>query len=183
MKIPIHEINDDKLQIKTIATIKKNTNNYADIIKEIFKADKAEFEYHYIIALDAKYKPIGILEEGSGSTHSVQISYEKMALYLALTHAEYFVTVHNHPGGDPYPSFSDVVIFRKELDLFGSKLDDSIIISSCDDFSFYSDGFYKHRDHIFDYFNNICIRRLEDSLYKLWDYIDERLDNLCTEKK
>lgn len=88
-------------------------------------------EHFYLLLLNNQNKLLhqNLLYKGTYDSLKIDI---KDILYLAITyHANKVICVHNHPGGDSEPSFSDLKIteeIKKQLKIFEIVLLDHIII-------------------------------------------------------
>lgn len=187
MIIPIHKINDKNelvvLKEAEISFKPKDSYTYAKMLNEIFNTQELKEEHGFVIAIDKKFNPIGILEN-KGESHSVEINYMEIVLYLKLTNAYSFVTAHNHPNGIASPSRADLDIVMELLTLFPKELIDAIIIGGYGDdyvYSFHDERFFEHKNDMVDWFHTRNNLRLENEIIQLKIdkfELEERLSNL-----
>lgn len=139
-------LNGDKIPI----LLKENVTNYskvkelndnekiANMMKDVFDADKMPEEHFWILALNTKFHPIGVFEVSRGSLDECILQPREIFLRLCLCNAKHFIAVHNHPSGNTSPSNDDISL-TKRLKECGKVMDialiDHIIIGD-DHFSF-----------------------------------------------
>ena len=71
-----------------------------------------------VFMLDNKYRFIGIKTMAEGAGCSVDINLELLATIRFKFSAPNFILVHNHPGGNPYPSVADIQITNYVYETF-----------------------------------------------------------------
>jgi DNA repair protein RadC len=100
-------------------------------------------ESFYVVALDNKSKIIGINLVSFGTLTSSPVHPREVFKTLILLNAAHFITVHNHPSGDPTPSMHDRELTAR-LDeagrLMGITLQDHIVVGEEGFFSFSEEG-------------------------------------------
>ena len=104
----------------------------------------AEEEHVYLVALDAKCRPICCREISEGNAVSADLPIQKAAKLALDTHAVSVVLAHNHPCGDVTASKEDydvTVLFRKAMQTIGVLLADHIIVGADRYFSMRESGF------------------------------------------
>ena len=136
---------------KTNMLIKENATNYAgcdnltvpwkvaDMMRSVFNLGNMAEEYFYVLALNAKCKPIGIFEISHGESTFSYVDPKAVFSRLLLCGSPIWIAVHNHPSGDCTPSQADIELTNrlyKGGKLLNIQLVDHIIISNEDFFSF-----------------------------------------------
>ncbi len=122
----------------------ENLNNpsiIVNIMNNIFHMNKMSEEYLYMIALNTKYKPLGIFEISHGTANCSLSNPREIFNRLLLCGANAFVLMHNHPSGDITPSQEDIKVYRriKECsELMGIDFLDNLIIGN---------DYYSFREH------------------------------------
>lgn len=66
-----------------------------------------------IIALNSKYKIVGIHIIGSGTIDRVYIEPRQVFMAALLNNAKAIIAFHNHPSGDPTPSRDDLILTQR----------------------------------------------------------------------
>jgi len=96
--------------------------------KEYAEADR---EIMLLIMVDAKNQMLSIETHSVGAVDNAAIYPREIFRSLLLKNASSFILVHNHPSGDPEPSFADKEITRDVLQgahVLGIKLLDHVIL-------------------------------------------------------
>lgn len=115
-------INDTKVQIK-------NTKDIADIFMDELRHEKREIVK--LVLLNVKNVLIKIKDISYGGTSSAQVSPKDVLTEALKIGAPKIVLVHNHPSGDPEPSFADFEITERiesASKIMGVQLLDHIVI-------------------------------------------------------
>ena len=117
-------INDAKIQIK-------NTDDIAKILIEIVK----------LVLLNTKNIILKIMDISFGGTSSAFVEPKDILLEAIKIGAPKIIIAHNHPSGDPTPSFADFEItnrIEKAGQIMGIELLDHIVIGDCNYISIFS---------------------------------------------
>lgn len=113
----------------------------AQCVKDIWKLDILPEEYAYVIALNAKCKPVTFFEVSHGSDTEAVMSPKNILTRVLLTGCPNIVLIHSHPSGDTNPSQADVKLTRRIKEacgIIGIKLLDHIIVG---------DDYYSFMEH------------------------------------
>jgi hypothetical protein len=100
-------------------------------------------EYYVVIALASSGQVRAMYEAAKGGQSSAQVGLRDILKIPLLAGGQGVITVHNHPSGDPLPSFEDREmhkVVREGLECIGSPLLDFIIVGR--------DGYYSDVDKI-----------------------------------
>lgn len=109
-----------------------------EFINTVFALDKKAEEYLYMIAFNAKNKPLGVFEVSHGSVDFSVAQPRELLLRALLVGATTFVLIHNHPSGNPTPSASDIDVTKRIVsaaNILGVSCLDHIIVG---DSNYYS---------------------------------------------
>ncbi len=115
-------INDTKIQIK-------NTKDIAKIFIDELRHEKREFVK--LVLLNTKNIIIKIMDISYGGTSSAHVEPKDILVEAIKIGAPKIILVHNHPSGDPEPSFADFEItnrIEKASKIIGIELLDHIVI-------------------------------------------------------
>ena len=115
-------INDTKVKIK-------NTKDIANLFMDELKHEKREIVK--LVLLNVKNIVIKIINISYGGTSSAQVSPKDVLVEALKVGAPKMVLVHNHPSGDPEPSFADFEITERiesASRIMGVQLLDHIVI-------------------------------------------------------
>lgn len=99
----------------------------------------AQKEQLLVSMFDSKCHLLGDTVIATGSVRAVLGSPREIFLQLLEKHAVFFILLHNHPSGDPYPSREDAILTQrvKECgDMLDIRLSDHIIIGDNKYYSF-----------------------------------------------
>lgn len=102
-----------------------------DVMNDVFRMNKQAEEYLYMIAVDAKCKPIGFFEVSHGSVSNSIANPREIFIRALLCGAVQIILVHNHPSGDPTPGKDDFEVTEKIKsagEIIGVPLVDHIIL-------------------------------------------------------
>lgn len=84
------------------------------VLAEMPELLTAQQEYFVVIALDAKAQPIGApIVSTIGTLRNCQVHPRETYREAIARAANSIVTVHNHPGGDPFPSDMDLSVWER----------------------------------------------------------------------
>lgn len=115
-------INDTRIKIK-------NTKDIADIFMDELRHEKRELVK--LVLLNAKNIIMKIVDVSYGSTTSAQVWPKDILAEALQIGAPKILLVHNHPSGDPEPSFADFEITERvetASKIMGIELLDHIVI-------------------------------------------------------
>jgi len=112
---------------------------------DLVKDDVSLFdrERFLTIYLDRKNNIMGVNEAGSGSLSSSAVYTREVYKGAILSQASAVIFVHNHPSGDPTPSFTDKKLTRDLIEagkMLNIQIHDHIIIGDSGYFSFGDSG-------------------------------------------
>lgn len=132
--------------------IKESSTNYhveggldtpggvVDMLNDVFRLNKKAEEFLYMIALNAKMRPIGVFEVTHGTVNASYITPREIFLRALLCGATGIIIAHNHPSGECDPSKEDMEVTKKVKaagEIMNVKLLDHVIIADDTYFSFY----------------------------------------------
>ena len=103
----------------------------------------------FCLCLDNKYYPTGLFKISTGSIDSACFPVRELFQKALLLGAKDIVIWHNHPSGDPTPSFIDIRTTErcKEAgDMIGINIIDHIVIGRNNDYSIVQDKNIKRGD-------------------------------------
>ena len=112
------------------------------IFEKFGLAEQAE-EVICMICLNAKGKVIGLHEVSRGDATTSPVHPREIFKRALVNNAVSVIVAHNHPSGDPEPSSVDVLITERLQSagrLLGIRLQNHIIVSPDDYYSFRGDG-------------------------------------------
>lgn len=139
---------------KTNTLVKEDARNYegeklnspqeiADMMRTVFDLGNKAEEYFYVVAMNAKCKPIGVFEISHGTSTFSYVDPQAVFSRLLICGGPMWVAVHNHPSGDCTPSKADLEITAKLFHLskmLGMTMADHIIVSDKSYYSFSLNG-------------------------------------------
>ena len=95
-----------------------------------------------VIALDTKHNIIGVRTVSRGTLDSTIVHPRDVFHFAILCNAAALILVHNHPSGDPTPSYEDKALTRRIMsasEIMGIEILDHIIVAE--------NGCYSFRDN------------------------------------
>lgn len=110
----------------------------ANMLNAVFYLNRQAEEHVYMIAMNAKNKPLGIFEVSHGAVNQSICNPREIYVRALLCGAVGIILVHNHPSGDTRPSEEDIAVYNRIQEagkLLGISLLDSLIVGD-DYFSF-----------------------------------------------
>lgn len=114
-----------------------NPEDIAEMMNDIFHANKQTEEVCHIICLNQKMKVQGIFEVSRGTVNSSCLNPREIFMKALLCGAVGIIVTHNHPSGDVSPSTEDINVtkrIKQAGEIIGIGLLDHIIIGE----SYYS---------------------------------------------
>lgn len=90
-------------------------------------------EHFLTLILDGKSRVLGLDEVSVGSLTATLVHPREVLKAIILANGASFISVHNHPSGDPTPSPEDLAItkrIRSAAELIGIPLIDHVILGS-----------------------------------------------------
>lgn len=115
-------INDTKIQIK-------NTKDIANVFMDELRHEKREIVK--LVLLNTKNTIMKIVDISYGGNTSAQVNPKDILAEAIQIGAPKIILVHNHPSGDPEPSFADFEITKrieKASKIMGIELIDHVVI-------------------------------------------------------
>ena len=142
---------------KTNTLVKEDARNYegeklnspqeiADMMRTVFDLGNKAEEYFYVVAMNAKCKPIGVFEISHGASTFSYVDPQAVFSRLLICGGPMWVAVHNHPSGDCTPSKADLKITAKLFhlsEMLGMTMADHVIVSDETYYSFSENGTLK----------------------------------------
>ena len=108
-----------------------------------------ESEHFYVVLFDNSSRLIKYEDMFKGTMDAAVVSPREAILFAFTYKATNMVILHNHPGGDPYPSDEDCNTTQKfynACNYMGLMLNDHIIIGDNKYFSFFESGFINNNE-------------------------------------
>lgn len=102
-----------------------------ETFKAVLKMDCQSEELFAIIALDTKFKVIGIFEVSRGTLNSALVHPREVFKRALMVNAHAIALSHNHPSGDPTPSPEDIQLTKRLVEagtLLGVQVIDHVVI-------------------------------------------------------
>lgn len=102
-----------------------------EMLNTVFGLNRQAEEYVYMIALNAKNKPLGVFEISHGSVCQSLCNPREIFIKALLCGATGIVLAHNHPSGNVVPSMEDMAVYERIKEagqLIDIKLLDNIIV-------------------------------------------------------
>lgn len=120
--------------------ILNNPQSIYENLKTILKTDRLPEEHVWLLALDIKSKPIGLIEISHGTNCYSVVSEREIFIRALLAGASSIVIIHNHPSLDVSPSEADELASKK-LKLVGELLGVNLV-----DFLIFGNGYCSFRE-------------------------------------
>lgn len=118
-----------------------NPEKAAELVKPLFKA--ADREMVAVMSLTTKMEALAIEIIAVGGLDSCHVDIRNVFKHSLLNNAACILCFHNHPSGDPTPSFDDYQVtqrIKQAGEILGIRLVDHIIIGNEQYFSFNEQG-------------------------------------------
>jgi DNA repair protein RadC len=97
------------------------------------RACAEEVECFYVVALDAKLRPVAMEEVARGTLTTVTVGQREVFRLAVVVGAFAVILAHNHPSGDPSPSTEDLELTRRLVatgQVVGIPVLDHVILAS-----------------------------------------------------
>lgn len=85
----------------------------ADMMFEVFDISCRVEEYLYLIAFDGCLHPLYLFELSHGTSDVTVVGVKELFMRVLMCGASKIILVHNHPGGDAFPSQDDRRVTKK----------------------------------------------------------------------
>lgn len=121
----------------------KMPHEVAQVMMDVYRLDRMAEEHAYMVAVNAKQKPLGVFKISHGSIDATFLGAREIYTRALLIGACSIIVCHNHPSGDPSPSGEDIAAtgeIQKAGELVGVALLDHVIVCSGTYYSFLEDG-------------------------------------------
>ena len=125
---------------KTKVTTSESASN---VIRQFYFDDINIYESFFILLLNKANNTTGFAKISQGGTAGTCVDIKIIAKYAVESLSSAVIICHNHPSGNKQPSDADLNITRKikdALSLLDIKLNDHIIITENDFYSFADNG-------------------------------------------
>ena len=86
------------------------------LIENAYRASNLAEEFLFLVALNAKLKPLALFRVSQGTNRNVIAGTREIFLRLLASGADSGVILHNHPSGDPTPSKEDIEVTTQLID-------------------------------------------------------------------
>ena len=113
-----------------VPVIKSPTEVY-QAAKQLLALHEEPEEHFCILCLNAKNKIIGVHTISIGSLNAAIVHPREVFKAAMLNNASSIICLHNHPSGDPEPSWDDIETTRRLVEageIMGIKVLDHVII-------------------------------------------------------
>lgn len=107
-------------------------------------------EEFYMFCLDARHQLKKTICIGGGTASSISFTVKELAKHIAGRDVDRLILMHNHPGNNSKPTKADVSATSRVMSIcyaMGVKVEDHIIISDKNYFSFLNNGFMDTLNH------------------------------------
>ena len=115
----------------------------AKVMNSIFNLGYKSEEHCYMLAFNAKCRPLGVFFLSKGTINTTVLSPREVFMKALLCGAEHIILIHNHPSKDTEPSIDDMTITRRLVELgemLAVKVADHLIIGGEEYYSFKAEG-------------------------------------------
>lgn len=133
-----------RINVNTVQLVRESARTYAlestviscpldayNVAESVFQLSQQPAERMGILCLDAKYKVTGAHIIFSGALSATIASPREIFQAALLNNAASVVLFHNHPSGDPTPSWEDITITENIIkcgEMIGITVVDHIVI-------------------------------------------------------
>jgi len=115
----------------------RQANEAALSVSRTFLVDLDQ-EHFISIPLDARAKPLGVHLAAVGGPDQCEVDIRSVFRISVLVNATSLVVAHNHPSGDPTPSFRDLDLtarIARSAEILGITLFDHLIVTHADSYT------------------------------------------------
>ena len=110
----------------------RDSREVADFIMNTLMSDRYPTERFMVFMLDSKLKVLGYSDISIGNVDSAPVHpREVFQIAFAVPKTSCILVAHNHPSGDPTPSYQDIEVtdrLSKASDILGIRLIDHVIV-------------------------------------------------------
>jgi DNA repair protein RadC len=103
----------------------------AIIATKCLKIHENPEEHLFMLCMNTKNRIIGVFEISHGTVNSSVVGAREIFQKALLANAVHIILMHNHPSGDPSPSFEDIAITEKLMEagkIIGVEVLDHLVI-------------------------------------------------------
>lgn len=103
----------------------------AIIATKCLKLHENSEEHLFMLCMNTKNRIIGVFEISHGTVNSSVVGAREIFQKALLANAVHIILMHNHPSGDPSPSFEDIAITEKLMEagkIIGVEVLDHLVI-------------------------------------------------------
>lgn len=126
-------INEYSTYVPSIDRSMNSASKIYSFAVNFLKLNKEPEEYLYMMCLNGRLNLLSIFEISHGTVNCSVASSREIFQKALLANAVCIVLVHNHPSGDPYPSYNDIAVTKQVKEagqLMNIELIDHVIIGS-----------------------------------------------------
>ena len=116
--------------------------NIVKVVNDVFHLNEKAEEYLYLLCMTSKCKPISFFEVSHGTHNASLAGGREIMIRALLSGATNIVLIHNHPSGEPEPSYQDTLITKKVRQL--TELHD---IGFCDHIIIGRDSYFSYKEY------------------------------------
>ena len=102
-----------KSEIAYTEELCSNGEKIADMLNEVFRADRQAEEHVWLIAMNIRCDVLGIFEVAHGGADYAHISNREIFIRLLLIGATSFILAHNHPSKSDTASACDIAMTER----------------------------------------------------------------------
>ena len=122
-----------------------DSSEVARFIMDVLRSDTYTVEHFMVFMLDTKLKVLGFSEVSKGNLESAPVHPREVFQPVMMTaKCAAVIVAHNHPSGDPTPSFEDIRVterLEQAGDVLGIRVIDHLIIGDGCYVSMKSEGY------------------------------------------
>lgn len=111
-------------------------------------------EEAYLFSLNSSFRLRSVIKISKGGETHTYITLKQVVRQALWDNAAVVLIVHNHPSGNPKPSYEDIALSRQLNDAFAAvdiKFLDSVIISGQESYSIRGNGYLKKVKNLKDF--------------------------------
>lgn len=105
--------------------------NVVRLARQVLHLHENTEEYLYMICMNVKLELTSVFELSHGNVNSSIVSVREMFQKALLANAVSIIVMHNHPSGNPTPSYEDIQVTKRMVEagnLLGVQVIDHIIV-------------------------------------------------------